>query len=80
MSDCFPILGGTSIEQLQSNIKALSIELTPEQIKKLNDGSPFDPGFPTGRFGTDPRGLPGQAPQVPLLTVVSWSFGVKEIR
>jgi len=71
MSNCFPILGGTSIEQLKSNIKALSIELTPEQMKKLNDGSPFDPGFPMAFFGTDPRQLPNQAPQGGLLTAVS---------
>jgi len=71
MPHSFPILGGTSIDQLKSNIKALSIELTPEQINKLNEGSPFNPGFPTGIFGTDPRELPGQAAQAPLLTVVS---------
>jgi diketogulonate reductase-like aldo/keto reductase len=70
-SAVYPIIGGTSLEQLRSNAEALKITLTPEQVKKLDDASPFDHGFPTGRFGTDPRLLPEQAPQVPLITVVS---------
>lgn len=71
MTGCFPILGGTSIDQLKSNIEALKIVLTPEQLQKLNDASPFDHGFPTGRFGLDPRLLPNQEPQAPTLTTVS---------
>jgi diketogulonate reductase-like aldo/keto reductase len=71
MSECFPIIGGTSIDQLKSNIEALKITLTPEQIKKLNEASPFDPGFPTARFGVDPRGLPNGDVQSPLIATVS---------
>lgn len=74
-SAVYPIIGGTSLEQLRSNAEALKITLTPEQVKKLDDASPFDHGFPTGFFGTDPRLLPEQAPQVPLLTVVSAMAG-----
>ena len=70
MTACFPILGGTSIDQLKSNIEALKITLTPEQLKKLNDASPFEHGFPTGRFGLDPRLLPNQEPQSALLSTV----------
>lgn len=70
MTDCYPILGGTSIEQLKSNIEALKIVLTPEQLKKLNDASPFDHGFPTQRFGLDPRLLPNQEPQHNMITTV----------
>ena len=72
MSNCFPILGGTSIPQLETNIAALKITLTPDQLKKLNDGSPFDHGFPTNRFGLDPRLLEDQEPQVPLIKTVSF--------
>jgi len=66
-SATFPILGGTSIEHLQSNIDALSLTLTDEQMAKLDKAAPFDHGFPTGRFGIDPRLLPEQSPQSPLL-------------
>lgn len=70
MTDCYPILGGTSIEHLKSNIEALKIVLTPEQMKKLNEGSPFNHGFPTGRFGLDPRLLPNHEPDMIFLKTV----------
>lgn len=71
MTDCLPILGGTSIEQLKSNIEALKIVLTQPQLKKLNDTAPFDHGYPTGQFGLDPRLLPGQQPETSMLNTVS---------
>jgi hypothetical protein len=40
-------------------------------MKRLNEAAPFDHGFPTQRFGLDPRLLPGQTPQTPLLKNVS---------
>ncbi|WVQ80660.1 hypothetical protein IAT38_002765 [Cryptococcus sp. DSM 104549] len=55
VEDCFPVLGGASIEQLKSNINALKITLTPEQLDKLNNVYPFDYGFPHSGFGTDPH-------------------------
>ena len=42
----FPIIGGRKIEQLHENIAALDISLTAEQIKRIEDATPFDPGFP----------------------------------
>ncbi|PPR07340.1 hypothetical protein CVT26_013656 [Gymnopilus dilepis] len=42
----FPIVGGRKVEHLHSNIKALEIALSPEQIKYLESLEPFDPGFP----------------------------------
>jgi aryl-alcohol dehydrogenase-like predicted oxidoreductase len=42
----FPIVGGRKIEHLKANIEALSISLSPEQIKYLESVVPFDPGFP----------------------------------
>ena len=71
MTDCFPILGGTSLEQLKSNIEALRIVLTPAPMDKLNDAAPFDHGYPTGQFGLDPRLLPGQQPTNNMLNTVS---------
>ena len=34
------------MEQLHENIEALEISLTAEQIKRIEDAKPFDPGFP----------------------------------
>ncbi|WVQ63504.1 uncharacterized protein L199_001657 [Kwoniella botswanensis] len=59
VTDCYPIIGGTSIENLKSNIEALKIQLTPEQVNKLTNAVPFDIGFPYNMFGTDPHYLPG---------------------
>jgi hypothetical protein len=35
------------------NIKALDHDLTPEQIKTLEEIYPFDVGFPANKFGGD---------------------------
>ena len=42
----FPIIGGRKVEQLQQNIAALDISLTPEQVQRIEQAAPFDPGFP----------------------------------
>ena len=42
----FPIIGGRKVEQLQENLVALDIPLTPEQVKRIESAAPFDPGFP----------------------------------
>ena len=42
----FPIIGGRKVEHLHQNIEALSIHLTAEQIKQLDDIVPFKKGFP----------------------------------
>lgn len=42
----FPVIGGRKVEQLKSNLEALEIALSPEQIAYLESESPFDPGFP----------------------------------
>ena len=53
----FPIIGGRKVEQLQQNIEALSVYLTPEHIKFLDDASPFQPGFPYSGFVSLARSL-----------------------
>jgi aryl-alcohol dehydrogenase-like predicted oxidoreductase len=50
----FPIIGGRKVEHLKDNIKALSIKLSDEQIKKLESVKSFDPGFPNTFIGENP--------------------------
>ncbi|KAJ8075313.1 putative aryl-alcohol dehydrogenase aad14 [Marasmius tenuissimus] len=54
----FPIIGGRKVEQLEQNMEALDINLTPEQIKFLESQIPLDLGFPMSLFGTgnEPNG------------------------
>lgn len=51
----FPIVGGRKIEHLKSNIEALKIKLTPEQMEYLESVVAFDLGFPTNLMGPHPR-------------------------
>ncbi|SMR57334.1 unnamed protein product [Zymoseptoria tritici ST99CH_3D1] len=42
----FPIVGSTKAEHLKSNIEALTIELTKEEMEEIEGAYPFDHGFP----------------------------------
>ncbi|KAL1640544.1 hypothetical protein SLS58_006894 [Diplodia intermedia] len=42
----FPIVGGRKLSHIKSNIEALGLELTREEIKEIEDAVPFDVGFP----------------------------------
>lgn len=42
----FPIIGGRKVEQLEANLEALEIVLSPEHIKYLESILPFEHGFP----------------------------------
>ena len=42
----FPIVGGRKVEHLKGNIEALTVELSDEDIKEIDDAVPFDIGFP----------------------------------
>ncbi len=42
----FPIVGGRKVEHLESNIKALGLKLTPEEIREIDNAYEFDMGFP----------------------------------
>ncbi|KAJ3492220.1 hypothetical protein NLI96_g164 [Meripilus lineatus] len=42
----FPIIGGRKVEHFHSNLEALEIALSPEQISFLEGVLPFNPGFP----------------------------------
>ena len=40
------IIGASKVEQLHDNLAALTIEFTPEQLLKLDEGSALEPVFP----------------------------------
>lgn len=42
----FPIVGGRNVEHLKGNIEALTIKLSDDDIKEIEDVVPFDLGFP----------------------------------
>lgn len=42
----FPIIGGRTVDHLKGNIDALSVHLSPEDIREIEDAVPFDLGFP----------------------------------
>lgn len=46
----FPILGGRKVEHLHSNLEALEIALSQEQIEYLESIVPFKKGFPYDFF------------------------------
>ena len=45
----FPIVGGRKLEHLKGNIEALSVKLSQDDIKEIEEAIPFDLGFP-GNF------------------------------
>jgi aryl-alcohol dehydrogenase-like predicted oxidoreductase len=40
------IFGARSVEQLDDNLKAADVKLSAEDVKKLDDASAFEPGYP----------------------------------
>lgn len=42
----FPIVGGRKTEHLKSNIEALGLRLTDEEIQEIDDAYGFEMGFP----------------------------------
>jgi aryl-alcohol dehydrogenase-like predicted oxidoreductase len=47
--ECIPIVGATSLKQLQENLKTIDLLIPGDDIEKLNGASAIDLGFP-GRF------------------------------
>jgi len=47
----FPIVGGRKIEHLKGNIEGLTIQLSAEDIKEIEDANEFDIGFPLSFLG-----------------------------
>jgi aryl-alcohol dehydrogenase-like predicted oxidoreductase len=48
-----PLIGARNLEQLQDNLGALSVSLTPEQMERLDEVSRIDLGFPSNFLGQD---------------------------
>jgi aryl-alcohol dehydrogenase-like predicted oxidoreductase len=46
------IFGARDIAQLESNVKATELSLSPEQLKRLDDASPLELGYPYGFMGS----------------------------
>ena len=86
----FPLVGGRKVEHIKSNIDALKIDLTEEDIAKIDAAYRFDPGFPhtflSGSLFGDERDPPvvPQGPQDVWLTNImgtfDWVQGVKPIK
>ena len=54
----FPIVGGRKIEHLKSNIEALGIELSDEEVDEIDGAAPFEHGFPLNfifEYGGGPK-------------------------
>ncbi|CZS89172.1 probable IN2-2 protein [Rhynchosporium agropyri] len=47
----FPIVGGRKIDHLKGNIEGLSLQLTEEDIKAIEEANAFDIGFPHNFLG-----------------------------
>jgi aryl-alcohol dehydrogenase-like predicted oxidoreductase len=42
----FPIVGGRKVEHITSNVEALKVDLSKDDIAKIEESYRFDPGFP----------------------------------
>jgi aryl-alcohol dehydrogenase-like predicted oxidoreductase len=45
-----PIIGARRVEQLRDNLASLELDLTPEQVRTLDDASQIDLGFPYSMY------------------------------
>ncbi len=52
-SQMIPILGASKLEQLQDNLKCLEVNLSPEQLQKLDRVSQIELGFPHDFLGSE---------------------------
>lgn len=52
----FPIVGGRKVEHLKGNIEALSLELSDDDVKQIEESNGFDVGFPLNFLG-GPNGV-----------------------
>jgi hypothetical protein len=56
-----PIVGGRNVTNLKTNIEALGLELSPEDIAEIETGYEFDLGFPQSFINME--GKPPTGPQ-----------------
>lgn len=48
-----PIVGARKLSQFQDNLDCLKVEITPEQLQRLNEVSKIEPGFPHDFLAND---------------------------
>jgi aryl-alcohol dehydrogenase-like predicted oxidoreductase len=48
-----PIIGARKLAQLQDNLASLELQLTPEQVKTLDNASQIEPGFPEAMYAKE---------------------------
>ena len=75
----FPLVGGRKVEQLQDNIQALKIRLTPEQIAFLESVKPLDPGYPSNLIGENPAVTGVAGPMIAASTQMAFVKGPQAI-
>ncbi|KAL2819655.1 NADP-dependent oxidoreductase domain-containing protein [Aspergillus cavernicola] len=51
----FPVIGCRTVEQLESNIESLAVELTEDEIHEIEDTTEFDLGFPMSFLFETPK-------------------------
>ncbi|KFZ00751.1 hypothetical protein V501_10490 [Pseudogymnoascus sp. VKM F-4519 (FW-2642)] len=86
----FPLVGGRKVDHIKGNIDALTVDLTDEDIAKIEGAYRFDPGFPhnflSGSLWDDEDDTPkvAQGPQDVWLTNIlgtfDWVKGSKPIK
>ncbi|KAH7147000.1 aryl-alcohol dehydrogenase [Dactylonectria estremocensis] len=75
----FPMVGGRKVEHLHDNIKALSIRLTDDQIRRLEGVKLLDIGFPLNFIANDPRDTGVSPPLVGAAAPMAWERAPKPI-
>jgi aryl-alcohol dehydrogenase-like predicted oxidoreductase len=65
----FPIVGGRKVDHLQGNIEALSLELSDEEVKEIDEAYGYEAGFPYDFLGG------GRQPKGPAEVVFNQRFG-----
>ncbi|KAJ9148923.1 Norsolorinic acid reductase [Pleurostoma richardsiae] len=63
----FPIVGGRTVDHLKSNIEALTLSLSDEEVDEIDNAVPFELGFPNSFFYLD--GKPKHPSEVWLLNM-----------
>ena len=86
----FPLVGGRKVEHIKGNVEALRIELSKNDVDKIEEAYRFDPGFPhtflSGTLFDDEDSKPEvpKGPQDVWLTGVlgtfDWVVGLKPIQ
>lgn len=73
-----PNVGMRTIERLESCERALQIQLTKEEVEKIDDANPFERGFPDGWLA--PGLMHGEAMAVEDIFVTGMECWVQSVR